>query len=134
MIIRCETQNDYDRFYIPDKNSLDELKEYAENNMPIKCYKLGCRSKYSIYLEEELKEVYLYLNNYLHYYNVLGYLMTEDEYEKIQEEQCKKCKNYSYNWGCNNCYEKSKNDICLNFEEEIVVTFKQWIKNKIGIK
>lgn len=134
MFIRCETDNHYDRYYLPDINELIDLKVYADTNMPIKCYKVDYRYLNNVYLEEDLIEVYLYLNNYLHYYKLYSYLKTIEEYENILEEQCSLCSDYKHNWGCQSTYKENKNNKCYNYKEKITVYFWDWVKDKLGIK
>jgi hypothetical protein len=131
MIIGCETQNDCDRFYIPDKNSLDELKEYAKNNMPIKCYYVNRIRKRCIVIENNLKEVHLYLNNYLFYKDISDYyiLLTQKEFDNFYSSQCKLCyKNkYSCSLRCN--FDPGDNFKCNNYEK--IFSFREWIKSKL---
>jgi hypothetical protein len=131
MLIRCESNNGSDEFYIEHfiKDDYIKLEHYAKYNMPIKCYKLGWTSKGSIYLEKDLKEVCLYLNNYLHYYQIYGYLKNNEEYENIHND-CLMCGNYDRSFGCQSFYKEFKNSKCLNYEDKIYISLWDCIKNK----
>lgn len=106
MIIRCETNNDWNRFYLPDINSMQELKEYADKNIPVECYMLGGRHRHSIYLEEDMRFVHLYLNNYLQYYEITAYILTEEKLDKINKTVCL------------NCYNNHDYDLCCKYIKE----------------
>lgn len=126
MLIRCESNNNSDDFYLPEFNSLDEIKEYANNNIPIKCYKaFYVEGNGQVRITNEMRVTYLYLNNYLHYYDITKHygLMTRETYNKASKTYCSKCKYKNINrfWGCqypmNNdgtcgCYEK-----CFEFKD-----------------
>jgi hypothetical protein len=132
MFIRCESDNGSDRFYLPNFNELDELKEYAENNMPIKCYLLNTRHCYSIFLSDEMTPIYLYLNNFLYYREIYNlYLMTTKEYNNLYLEQCQYCHLKNYDFGLQCIYEKDDDLKCINFKKEF--SFIEWIKNKLSI-
>ncbi len=134
MFIKCISDNNRDMFYLPDFNKLDDIKEYADKNMPIKCFKVKWSRKRTIFIKEDYTSVYLYLSNYLHYYKINGYLMLEKQYEKIHNGLCEQCKNYSFSYGCLDIYKKEENtDNCLNYDKRIKNTFRDWIRSKIGL-
>lgn len=122
MIVKCEAQNRIDYFYIKDCNSLDELKDYAKNNIPIKCLELWYQSFSDVYIRDKAKEVYLYLNNYLYYTDVSNkyYLMFQKEIDDIYYTQCKKCKYRDDVLVCK--YKRDGNfNQCLNFKEKFSI-------------
>lgn len=137
IIIQCETSNAFDLFYIPDKNTLDELKEYAENNMPIKCFYIYNFEKRYIVEYDTLKEVYLYLNNYLYYKDISEHctLMKEIEFNNFHNNQCNLCykDDYNYGLGCSLdiIYDSINGHRCNNFRKKKVLKFIEWIKNII---
>lgn len=120
MIVRCESQNDNRDYYIiNDANNLDELKEYADKNLPIKCLKISETRLRRIFLDVGI-EVNMYLNNYLWYSDVTNYyyLMSEDQADEIQKTNCTNCLNNS-NWaGCFLGYKNNKVDMnCVDYEQ-----------------
>jgi len=127
MLIRCETSNNYNRFYISNINTMQELKEYADKNIPLECYMLDGRYKHSIYLDKEMTLVHLYLNNYLQYYEIYGYIFNQEELNNVHKTICCNCLYNDYNYDLN-C-EYIKNDIwCKNYMEKHIPTIKRLIK------
>lgn len=130
MLVRCETDKGHDDFYMAQFHSLIELKEYAESNsMPIKCKKPYDISSYgNVRFIDEMKEVYLYLNNYLHYYDVTSKygLMDYKEYHKAYEKLCKNCALSRDGWGCDCTMEDDGS--CSYFKEIVKFSFKDVFK------
>ncbi|GAA4879190.1 hypothetical protein GCM10023310_69150 [Paenibacillus vulneris] len=129
--IRCEdTRGNYERFVIPDVNTIDELKEYADKNLPIKCFRMGSRHKSAIYIEEEFETVYLYLNQYAFYKQIHPYIMRKDEFERLTVTQCTTCalESRDYGWYCS--FKNSESD-CSNYEKKIYWSLWEWIRNKL---
>jgi len=108
MFLYCESDNNWDRFYLPNIGDIKELKEYVKNNTPIEAYLLRRRYKNTIYSKEDCNFVHLYLNNYLHYRSIYGYFYHyKDEIEKI-EKIC----------NCSNCYENREWGSCVYIKDE----------------
>lgn len=88
--------------------------------MPIKCYELQKDDLGLIYIIDFIKEVYLYLNNYLYYKDVsnLYYLKTEKEIEQIEKKYCKNCIHYSNSYfDCRYVFRENRLNKCSNFQE-----------------
>ena len=81
---------------------MEELKGYADKNIPIECYMLHGRSMGSIYIKDDMTFAHLYLNNYLQYYEIDGYLLNQKEINEIHNNVCKNClyNEYNYNLDC----------------------------------
>lgn len=129
MLITCVTSNGYEnKFYLPSINSIDELKEYADKNIPIKCFEAYHMTCNDVFIKEALKECYVYLNNYMYYkvtddkYNVLTY----KENNFLVKTYCNNCSNTN-SYGCLKFYNKSEDLSCKNFEK--CFSFKEWFKN-----
>jgi hypothetical protein len=130
MIIRCETNNDYNRFYLPDITTMEELKKFADKNIPIKCYMLGGRYKYRIYLIDDMRLVHLYLNNYLQYYEIRGYIFDEKELDELDKNICSNCKHNKE--GCSfTCEYEEVDSGCKNYQEKQMSKFKKFISKLI---
>ena len=119
MFIRCETNNKWDRFYIPNIETMKDLKEYADKDMPIECYKLTFNHFGDIYFKEENQLVHLYLNNFLYYKQIEISMMSESEWELLYKNNCKNCTHNS-SYHCR--FEFTLEDNCKSFKKQI--TFK----------
>ena len=135
MIVRCESQNDNRDYYIiKDANNLDELKKYADKNIPIKCKKIRWTRLRKIFLDTGI-EVNMYLNNYLWYSDVTDYyyLMSEDEADEVEKVNCTDCRNNTDWGGCFKGYKKFEGIKCENYKEKPKKTrkgFFSWFRNK----
>jgi len=93
---------------------MEELKEYADKNIPIECYMLHGRSMGSIYIKDDMTFVHLYLNNYLQYYEIDGYLLNQKEINYIHKNICKNCLYSEYNYDLDCRYIKDREG-CKNY-------------------
>jgi len=135
MIVRCESQNDNRDYYIiNDANNLDELKNYADKNLPIKCLKISETKLRRIFLDIGI-EVNVYLNNYLWYSDVTSYyyLMSEDQAEEIEKANCTNCYNNTEWAGCFRGYKKGEGMKFFNYKEKLLKNarkgFFSWLFN-----
>jgi len=125
LFICCESNDNSDRFFLPDINSMEELKKYAKDNIPIESYLLYRRYKRTIYLKEDVTFVHLYLNNYLHYYEIIGYLGDQKMIQEV-DNYCKSCSHHSdYDWECT--YIKNDSG-CKNYKEKTISIFVKLMK------
>lgn len=122
MFLYCESNNNWDKFYLPNIDDMDELKQYVKNNMPIDAYLLGNRHKGTIYNKEDCNFVHLYLNNYLHYRSIYGYFSDEETIENI-EKTCN-CNNCTKNDGWHCVYVKTDSG-CKYFKEKPIGLLKK---------
>jgi len=104
---------------------MEELKKYAKENIPIESYLLRRRYKRTIYLREDATLVHLYLNNYLHYFELIGYL-GDQEMIKAIDNICKNCVHHSdYDWECTYIKDDSG---CKNYKEKPINIFVKMMK------
>jgi hypothetical protein len=138
MFIRCRTDNSSDEYYLPEINNMDELKEYERNNIPVEAYLLGGRCNRTIYAIEDMNFVHLNLNNYLYFYEIVGYYADQERIKEklkaLQEACCYNCrKNSDYSSNC--VYVDDEHGGCKKHEERPMGFFERLFKkNKEVIK
>ncbi|GED72318.1 hypothetical protein BRE01_60200 [Brevibacillus reuszeri] len=127
LLIECDG---YDRYLVKEVDNLDELREYSQKNLPIKCYELGHRYKKGIYLFEELFEESVYLSNYKSVYEISGLLMDDQEFDELENSVCLNCKwcesTFRATWECK--YIPLEDGSCKKYEEKILSKIKKWMK------
>nr|WP_082970869.1 DUF3939 domain-containing protein [Mycobacterium sp. E3298] len=132
MFIRCEKAGSGwgDFYWIENVQSIEELQEYLQNHMPVMGFKIDYRHKSTIVIKEDIELNLIYLNNYLNLAERRFYFMTTEEYNILNESKCKKCSNYDSVFGCIKKYRPDQNIGCVNYEETVTVSFKEWLKSK----
>lgn len=128
MFIGCERGNYPDHYYIEGIESLEELQEYIQKQMPIMGRKVDHRYNRSAVLREDTYCGLIYLNNYLNIYKASLYFIDQELLNQLNQEKCKSCTEYNDGWGCFSRYKPDDENICANYNEPKSKIQKKWFR------